>query len=69
MFGYADDGNFRQGRWVYRLTELSIDQPVVMKNDVSFGNILFFPVDNPRLLVMLQTLLDNCDAPRKVWRD
>jgi hypothetical protein len=35
----------------------------------SGSHILFFPVDNPRLLVMLQTLLDNRDAPRKVWRD
>jgi FkbM family methyltransferase len=69
LFGYADDGNFKHLRWVYRLTELCIDRPLGKQHDAEFGNILFYPADNPRLLVTLQALLDNCDTPGEVWPD
>jgi FkbM family methyltransferase len=69
LFGYADDGNFKRSRWVYRLTALCIDRPVAAQDDAAFGNILFYPAGDPRLLVLLQALLDSCDAPREVWRD
>jgi FkbM family methyltransferase len=69
VFGYADDGNFRRARWVYRLTELWVDPPSVTQDETSFGNILFYPAGNTRLLVTLQVLLDNCDSPCEVWAD
>jgi len=68
-FAYADDGNFKRSVWQYRLTELFIDRPVLGQGDAGFGNILFYPADNPRLLITLQALLDSCDAPREVWLD
>jgi FkbM family methyltransferase len=69
VFGYADDGNFKRSRWIYRLTALCVDRPVAAQDDAAFGNILFYPAGDPRLLVVLQALLDSCDAPREVWED
>ena len=69
VFGYTDDGNFKHARWVYRLTEISVDRPLVTQDEAAFGNILFYPAGNPRLLVILQTLLDSCDTPGEVWPD
>jgi hypothetical protein len=69
VFGYADDGNFKRARWVYRLTDLWIDPPAVEQDEASFGNILFYPAGNPRLLVTLQVLLDNCDSQGEVFSD
>lgn len=66
VFVYADDGNFKRSRWVYRLTSLYVDQPLVAQDCAAFGNIFFCPASNPRLLVALQSLLDCCDAPREV---
>jgi FkbM family methyltransferase len=69
VFGYADDGNFKRSRWVYRLTELWVDPSSVAQDEASFGNILFYPAGNSRLLVTLQVLLDCCDSPGEVWTD
>jgi len=69
VFGYADDGNFKRARWVYRLTELWVDPLSVTQDDASFGNILFYPAGNTRLLITLHVLLDSCDSPCEVWAD
>ena len=69
VFGYADDGNFKRARWIYRLTELWVDPPTVTQDEASFGNILFYPARNTRLLITLHGLLDNCDSPSEVWAD
>jgi FkbM family methyltransferase len=70
VFTYADDGNFKRSIWKYRLTGLYIDQSVAAaQGDEAFGNILFYPRDDSRLLLMLQSLLDGCDQPREIWGD
>jgi hypothetical protein len=48
---------------------LWVDPPSVAQDEASFGNILFYPAGNTRLLITLQVLLDNCDSPCEVWAD
>ncbi len=66
IFAYADDGNFKRWIWVYRLTGLYVDRDIPESGEV-FGNILFYRKRDPQLLLTLQSLLDNCHAPRKPW--
>jgi hypothetical protein len=62
-FAYADDGNFKHARWVYRLTSLHVDRPLAPQEHEEFGNILFYPAGDASLLIRLQMLLDSCDHP------
>ncbi|MEI8255820.1 MAG: FkbM family methyltransferase, partial [Deltaproteobacteria bacterium] len=67
VFGYCDDGNFERARWVYRLTELLVDRPLLAAAGSSFGNILFYRADDLRLLTMLHALLVSCGSPHDAW--
>jgi FkbM family methyltransferase len=67
VFAYADDGNFKRSVWQYRLTGLLVDEPLPAETGESFGNVLFYRAENPRVLLNLQALLDSCDDPRKLW--
>jgi FkbM family methyltransferase len=61
VFAYSDDGNFKRLVWKYRLTGLYIDRHLPEVSDgEAFGNILFYRSDDPRLLLTLQSLLDEC---------
>jgi FkbM family methyltransferase len=68
VFSYADDGNFKRARWVYRLTELLVDRAIPDSDAISFGNILFYRASDARLLLALQALLESCDRPRETWK-
>lgn len=57
VFAYADDGNFKRSVWIYRLTGVQIDREITPQEGESFGNILFYPLDNPRLLLMLHSFM------------
>ena len=57
VFAYADDGNFKRSVWVYRLTGVYVDREIPPHEGESFGNILFYPADNPRLPLMLHSLM------------
>ena len=55
---------------VDEMTRLADDpantDPAAANGEVT-GCILFYPGHNPRLLLMLQSLLDCCDDPRRIW--
>lgn len=60
LFNYFDDGNFSQGKFIYRLTHILIDQPLPDLGRVAFGNILFYRSDDVDFLLTLYALLDIC---------
>jgi FkbM family methyltransferase len=67
VFAYADDGNFKRSVWQYRLTGVYVDRAVPAQEGAAFGNILFYRAADPRLLLVLQGLLDSCDQGRGMW--
>lgn len=67
-FNYQDDGNFKNGQWKYRLTDVFVDRPVPDLGRIMFGNILFYRVGDTDFLLTLHSLLDSCRPRAEVWR-
>ena len=60
VFNYFDDGNFSEGKFIYRLTHILIDQALPDIGRTAFGNILFYRSDDVDFLETLYALLDVC---------
>lgn len=60
IFNYDDDGNFSKGAFLYRLTQILLDQPLPDFGRVAFGNILFYQSGDTDFLLALYSLLDVC---------
>jgi FkbM family methyltransferase len=63
IFNYEDDGNFALGSWIYRLTEIFIDESVPNLERNMFGNIVFYREGDTEFLLNLFSLLDICRRP------
>ena len=59
VFEYDDDGDFKQGRWEYRLINMYIDRPFAPSHDRSFGNIVFYRRDDRAFLATLIAMLES----------
>lgn len=62
VFNCFDDGNFSEGKFIYRLTHILLDQPLPDLGRVAFGDILFYRSNDVAFLLTLYALLDICRA-------
>ncbi len=67
IFNYVEEGDFRQGDWRYRLTEMFVDEPIPDLGRAMFGNILFYRGDDTDFVLTMFALLDTCRRPSEVW--
>jgi len=67
VFNYTEDGNFKLGQWIYRLTEMFVDAPIPELGRIAFGNILFYREGDVPFLLTLHALLSSCRRPTEVW--
>ncbi|MCC6303514.1 MAG: FkbM family methyltransferase [Gammaproteobacteria bacterium] len=68
VFNYTDDGNFEQGRWVYRLTDIFVNTALPEDRAGAFGNILFYRKEDREFPLTLYALLENCLPRAEAWR-
>lgn len=65
LFNYDDDGNFSKGKFIYRLTQILLDQPMPDLGRAAIGNVLFYLHGDVDFLLMLYALLDSCQPHTK----
>ena len=68
IFNYKEEGDFKLGQWVYRLTETFVDAAIPDLGRTVFGNILFYRQDDTDFLLTMFALLDSCRRPTEVWQ-
>jgi len=67
VFNYVEEGDFKQGDWRYRLTEMFVDEPIPDLGRNAFGNILFYRSDDIDFVLTMFAFLDTCRRPTDVW--
>ena len=60
LLNYDDDGHFKKGNFIYRLTQILLDQPMPDLGRAAIGNVLFYLKGDSDFLLTLYALLDSC---------
>jgi FkbM family methyltransferase len=68
-FNYTDDGNFKKGKWIYRLVDIFVDCSIPQERSGAFGNIVFYRAEDKDFLLTLYALLDSCRPRSEAWRN
>jgi FkbM family methyltransferase len=68
VFNYTAVGDFKQGEWIYKLTEIFVEAAIPELGRAAFGNILFYRQDDTDFLLTVFALLDSCRRPTEVWQ-
>jgi hypothetical protein len=68
LFNCTQDGNFANGQWIYRTTQVIIDAPLPAQNEPAFGNILFYRRTDTTFLGALRGLLAHCVSPAMCYQ-
>ena len=60
LLNYDDDGHFEKGKFIYRLTQMLLGQPMPDLGRAAIGNVLFYLKGDSDFLLTLYALLDSC---------